>query len=194
MPAGYRDKTFSDAFISAAFSSGDFVYSPGNAVFRLQDLKESLVIQIPNLANCDSSQNGIGPDLLFFLIICTKYRFYAKHHQVLGFYRIHSGSISVESGVKKLTNHYNIAKAYFAFKYRNDLIPRLNAQILLALMSDKKAAAQWNLHSVTDFYPSQLTVVQFDWSYMIRRIGSKLVSLGLVVWRTLLRGFKKVIE
>lgn len=78
----------SENFIIGAFSNGNVPYSPGNALFRLKDLRESLVVQIPNIAGRESSQHGIGPDLLFYLITCTRYAYYSKIDAPLAFFEI----------------------------------------------------------------------------------------------------------
>ena len=57
------------------FNSCDFPVSPASAIFRLKDLRNSFVIEIPNNENLDSKKNGAGNDLLIMLNIAINKKY-----------------------------------------------------------------------------------------------------------------------
>lgn len=154
-------------YINAVFSGGSFPYSPGNGLFRLRDLHTGLIPIIPNNVQSNSSQNGIGPDLLLYLNTCLHYPYFAIIAEPLAHFREHKESISIQSGEKKLTHHYNLAKAHFAETHRPDLIPRMNTQLLLALFRCKEAK-KWGFSHISDFYTNG-PHRGLDWSFLLRR-------------------------
>lgn len=160
-------------YVETAFSGGLIPYSPANALFRLSDLRQSLMIDVPNKLGSDFAMHCIGNDLLIYLNITLKYAYFAIIAESLAFFRIHHGAISIESGEKKLTLHYNLAKAYFVETYRPDLIRRHNTQIWLSLIGVKEARL-YKMHRVSDFYRTN-TDTRLDYPFLIYRIIQKLI-------------------
>lgn len=50
--------------------------SPGNAIFRAEDIKKNLLIDIPNKLGLDFNRYGAGNDRLLFLRCFPKYKYY----------------------------------------------------------------------------------------------------------------------
>ncbi len=163
-----------NAYILKNFTGSPTPVSPGNAVFRLDDLKKSLLVDIPNKVGSDFATHAIGNDLLIYLLTASKYPKYAVIAENLIHFRVHDGAISMTSGEKKLTLHYNLARAYFAETYRPDLIPILNSQILLSILGCKEAT-KYGLDSISNFYISSGRT-QFDWAFLALRLLKKATS------------------
>lgn len=91
-----------------------FPVSPGAALFRLKDFKNSFIVEIPNKDNLDSKKNGAGNDLLFYLITASKY----DTIKILPFYgnyfRHHAESFSVKNN---LEIYYEWARLFFIRNY-----------------------------------------------------------------------------
>lgn len=92
------------------FRCTDFPVSPGCALFRTKDVKESLITSVPNEDGLDSSQNGAGNDLLLFLRTANKYKNMKVIPQVLNYFRAHEGSFTMSSNI---VLYYEWAKLYF---------------------------------------------------------------------------------
>jgi len=133
--------------------------SPGVALFRLQDLKKNLLVDIPNKVNSDFAMHAIGNDLLIYLLTANQYKKFAFVNEKLLLGRSHEGSISVQSGVGKLGLHYNLAFAYFAENYMPDIIEKLNANILATIEVFNEEAEKYNLNRIENFY---LTNTNFE--------------------------------
>ena len=152
--AGARDTVMPAArFIEGVFTDGDFPFSPGCALFRLDDLRANLWRDVPNHVGSDFSKHAIGNDLLAFLLTAHRYRSVALVGEPLSFFRDHCGSISVVAGQGRLLYHYDLVKAYFAasFLHDNRLRRKLNARIKLHLM--RFGPAPYGMKTVEDFYP-----------------------------------------
>lgn len=158
-------------YIKTVFSGGNAPFSPANALFRLSDLKTALMIDIPNRVGSDFSQHVIGTDLLMYLNTCLHYPNYAVVDRVLAFFRIHDGAISIAAGEKRLTLHYNLAKAYFAETHRPDLIRLHNTQIFLSLLGCR-LRHDFGLHDLTCYYIKNKDF-RLDYHALIKRIWSK---------------------
>ena len=141
-----------DKYINGVLFEGNFPVSPACALFRLKDLKENLLVDIPNKVKSDFAMHAIGNDLLTFLLTAHKYESFAFVNEKLSFFRAHEGSISIQSNDGKLPLHYNLAAAYFVENFRADLLKSLNVIIwnLLRIYSD--AAINFNLNKIEDFY------------------------------------------
>lgn len=92
------------------FRDIDFPVSPGCALFRTKDVKESLITSVPNEDGLDSSQNGAGNDLLLFLRTANKYKNMKVIPQVLNYFRAHEGSFTMSSNILL---YYEWAKLYY---------------------------------------------------------------------------------
>ena len=140
-----------ESFIEGDMKGEGYPVSPGCALFRLQDLRDNLLLQIENSIGSDFSMHAIGNDLLLFLLVSNKYPKFAFVSDVLSFFRAHEGSISIASKNCKLPLHYNLARAYFVESVRPDLIYKLNASLYLHLLrySDSK---EYGVNGISDFY------------------------------------------
>lgn len=142
----------SEKYINGALFEGDYPVSPGCALFRLADLKHNLMIDIPNKVNSNFAMHAIGNDLLIFLLTANKYGKFAFVNEKLSFFRAHEGSISIQSNNGKLPLHYDLAKAYFVEKYRDDLIKKMNANIWIHAKIFATEAKKYKLEKIESYY------------------------------------------
>jgi len=136
----------------ALLEKNKYPVSPGCALFRLKDLKKSLLIDIPNKQNIDFSMQAIGPDLLVFLLTSNAYKKFAFINETLSYFRVHDQSITVSSDSAKITLHYSLAMAYFIekTKIKKAIVKRYNA--LLKTRCLKHYNNDTGLKSISDFY------------------------------------------
>lgn len=152
-----------EKFIKGDFNAKGYPLSPGCAIFYLKDVKNNLLLQVPNSVGSDFSMHAIGNDLLLFLLTAHQYEKFAHVSEVLSYFRAHPGSISIGSTDGKLPLHYNLARAYFAEIYRNDLISLLNARIFFDLRRYPERC-KFALNDLSDFYVSkENSHVRFFW-------------------------------
>ncbi|MDM7273530.1 glycosyltransferase family 2 protein [Sulfurihydrogenibium azorense] len=144
-----------DKYIEGVLFGSNYPVSPGCALFRLKDLKQSLVINIPNKINSDFSMHAVGNDVLIYLITATRYTKFAFINEKLSFFRAHNDSITIKTEEGILALLYDIAKAYFVENYRPDLIPKLNSLLLFHLFKYKNDAKKLGIRKVSDFYMSK---------------------------------------
>lgn len=142
----------SEKYINGALFEGNYPVSPGCALFRLVDLKENLMINVPNKVNSNFAMHAIGNDLLIFLLTANQYSKFAFVNEKLSFFRAHKGSISIQSNNGKLPLHYVLAKAYFVEKYRKDLIKKMNADIWIHIKIFASASKKYKLEKIEHFY------------------------------------------
>lgn len=142
----------SEMYINGVLFDRNYPVSPGCALFRLKDLKQNLMIDIPNKVNSDFSMHAIGNDLLIFLFTSNQYKKFAFINEKLSFFRAHEGSISIQSNDGKLTLHYNLASAYFIENYRKDLIYKINANILINIKRFSQGSKKFELNKIKNFY------------------------------------------
>lgn len=143
----------SEKYINGVLFEGVlYPVSPGCALFRLQDLKQNLLVNIPNKVNSDFSTHAIGNDLLVFLLTANNYKNFAFVNETLSFFREHEESISIQSKDGMLPLHYNLASAYFVENYRPDLIKKQNYMLFRLLRKYKTTANKFNIFKISDFY------------------------------------------
>lgn len=104
-------------FIEEILRGGDAPYSPGCALFRLDDLRENLLSHIPSPTISDFESHGAGPDVLMFLLAAARYRKFAYIDEPLAFFRAHGGSLSLSEQRRHLLRCYRQAKIWFAEQY-----------------------------------------------------------------------------
>jgi len=165
----------SEKYINGVLFEGNYPVSPGCALFRLKDLRKNLLIDIPNKIGSDFSMHAIGNDLMIFLLTANQYKKFAFVNEKLSFFRAHAGSISVQSNDGKLPLHYNLASAFFVENYRKDLIPKMNANILINIKRFKKSAENFGLTSIEKFYIDNKNY-SVDWIYIIKKLVNKLIK------------------
>jgi len=140
----------SEKYINGALFEGGYPVSPGCAIFRTNDLKENLLLNIQNYSIKDFCSHGIGSDLLIYLLIANKYKYFAFVNKPLSFFRHHEGSISIKSADGKLPLFYMLAKSYFVENHRMDLIRRINTHIFFMLKLYNNN--EYGLKYIRDFY------------------------------------------
>ncbi|MDD2900792.1 MAG: glycosyltransferase family 2 protein [Desulfuromonadaceae bacterium] len=107
----------SNRFISMSLFNGDLPVSPGGALFRLRDLRDNLLLDIPSPTIKDFSRHGAGPDLLIYLLTAARYPLIAYVHEPLSYFRAHEGSITVSKEKCDLNQCYRQARLWFAERY-----------------------------------------------------------------------------
>ncbi|MFW8602424.1 glycosyltransferase family 2 protein [Desulfobacterota bacterium M19] len=166
-----------EKYINGVLFEGNYPVSPSCALFRTRDLKQNLLVDVPNKVGSDFSMHAIGNDLLIFLLTAHKYKSFAHVNEKLSYFRLHKGSISIKSKSTngKLPLHYNLASAYFVENYRTDLIKKQNVILWNVLRRYSKTARLFNLKQLTDFYTKNENK-RFDYILLIKKIIKKLIS------------------
>jgi hypothetical protein len=118
----------SDHFINGSLRTrGKFPVSPACGLFRLADLRQNLVSEIPEL-QIDLSTTGAGTDVLFFLLAAAARPQVAHVAEPLAFFRAHAGSISTEGRGGQVALSYALTKSWFARGHaRTSLVPTILA-------------------------------------------------------------------
>jgi glycosyltransferase involved in cell wall biosynthesis len=107
----------SNEFIRAALTGRSVPVSPGAALFRLEDLREGIVDQVPSPTITDFQDHGAGIDLLIYLLTAKKYPLVGYVRSPLCFFRSHPGSITMSSRVEWLRRRYLQACVWFAIAH-----------------------------------------------------------------------------
>ncbi|HDI3253210.1 glycosyltransferase family 2 protein [Vibrio cholerae] len=164
--------------------TGRCPYSPGCAIFRMDDLKHNLMLNIENKVNSDFSMHAIGNDLLIFLLTAIKYKKFGYVNNVLSFFRSHKESISVSSEDGKLELHYSLAKAFFVENYYPNKINKLNASLSFNLGIFKNSSS-YGLKKISDFYMKNddfredaYSKLKLYLSYGLYKIKRKIIYFG----------------
>ncbi|HET8730091.1 MAG TPA: glycosyltransferase family 2 protein [Moraxellaceae bacterium] len=165
-----------DEFIEGILLGGDYPVSPGCALFRLADMRDCLLEQVPNRVGSDFSMHAIGNDVLLFLLVAARYKRFVRLDAPLAYFREHAGSITISAARGKIPLHYDIAKAWFVSQHPQPaaLSARFNALLLLDRILYRGAA--YKLRTVADFYPvSGRYSVDVFW--LLRRMADRMVHL-----------------
>ncbi len=167
-----------DQYIKGVIFESNYPVSPGCALFRLNDLKDNLLINIPNKIGSDFSMHAVGNDLLIFLLTAHKYKKFAFINETLSFFRAHKNSISVSTDIGRLSLLYTLAKAYFVENYRKDLVKKLNADIWIRINVYSEIAKELKLDKIENFYMSN-TDYKIDLFCLIKKITKKIIERPL---------------
>jgi len=138
----------------------DVPVSPGCAVFRMQDIRNNLWVDVPNKINSNFAMHAIGNDLLLFLLTANQYKKFGFVAQPLSFFRAHEGSITIASSSGKLPLHYALAKAYFVENYLPLETKCLAAEIQFILWRFKDAK-KFGMNSVNDFFVNPIRISKY---------------------------------
>ena len=133
-------KFASAEFLHDAMYAGDVPVSPGAALFRLADLRDSLVEFIPSNLPGDFAAHGAGPDLLLYLLTAARYLAVAHIPEPLTFFRWHPGSISYMENAR-LQDCYTQARIWFASNFDRGSL--LSEAISAAWFSRMKSQRRW---------------------------------------------------
>ncbi len=107
-------------FIEAVLFGGNVPFSPGCALFRMEDLRKNLVQEIPSPSIHDFAEHGAGPDLLLYLLTARNYPQVAHVPEPLAFFRSHLGSITINRGQKYIEHRYQQACLWFAKEHLDE--------------------------------------------------------------------------
>jgi len=132
--------------------NSNYPVSPGCALFRMQDLRNNLMIDIPNKVNADLSQLAIGNDLLLFLLTANKYNKYEYINETLSYFRVHEESITISSKDGKIPIFYALAKAFFVERYQKNLVKKFNIQLRALLRAEHVETEKYGFIQIEDFY------------------------------------------
>jgi len=140
-------------FIEGSLLKRDYPVSPGCGLFRIKDVRDCLLEQVPNRVGSDFAMHAIAPDALLFLLVAERYPCFYRLKQPLSYFRAAPDGISVTSGRSKLALHYDVAKAWFVS--RGDLPPTLVAKFNSMLFIDLLVfrGKPFGLRRIADFYP-----------------------------------------
>lgn len=145
--------------------------SPGNALFRLEDVKNNLLIEIENPKKLDFSRYGAGNDLLIFLLTANAYKYFYFIDEVMSFFRAHKGSFSISN---RLEEYYLYSKVYF-LKNVNNI---------------KYGELKNNFYTVLKFK------INFNYNYMIENERFKINYFYLInkIIKKVYRGVNKIVK
>lgn len=140
-------------FIEGALLKRDYPVSPGCALFRLRDMRDCLVDEVPNRVGSDFAMHAIGPDVLLFLLVAERYPYFHRLARPLSFFRAHQGAITVAEGKGKIALHYDIAKAWFVSRgnLSSGLVAKFNSVLFIDLFVFR--GKSFGLRRRADFYP-----------------------------------------
>ena len=110
----------SKTFIESSLFSGDVPVSPGAALFRMEDLRNNLKLEISSPSFDDFLDHGAGPDLLLYLLTAQNYDRVAYIADSISFFRLHEGSITIGSKGTYIWDRYLQAKIWFGTQWIND--------------------------------------------------------------------------
>ncbi len=94
-----------------------FPSSPGNALFRAIDVRNNLIIDIPNVLNLDFKNFGAGNDLLLYLMCYPKYKYFYVTNKPLSHFLSHVDSFTASNDLKA---YYLLAVKYYVTSILKD--------------------------------------------------------------------------
>jgi glycosyltransferase involved in cell wall biosynthesis len=160
-----------DKYIKGLIVDNNYPVSASCALFRLDDLKKNLLIEIPNKINSDFAMHGIGADALIFLLTANKYKKFAFIDEKLSFFRAHEDSISISSHHCKLTILYDIAKAHFVEFHLNNVEMKKKFNSLLVLHFLRCRNNRQALKNFSEFYINKnIGIMTINWIFLMKKI------------------------
>jgi Glycosyltransferases involved in cell wall biogenesis len=105
----------SQEFIEGSLpETGRYPVSPACALFRLADLRQSFMMELPTEPASDLTATGAGVDVLLYLLTALRYPRVACLSEPLAFFRAHAGSITVDGRGGQVALSYALAESWFA--------------------------------------------------------------------------------
>lgn len=147
--------------------------SPGNALFRLEDVKKNLIIDLKNPKNLNFSRYGAGNDLLIFLLTANKYKYFYFVNEVLSFFRSHEGSFSVGN---KLKEYYLYSKVYFL----DTTSPKLDIRIIDKFYSSLKMEKDYKYMVMSKSF-------SFNKIYVLKKIVFKIIREVKIIVKKIIK-------
>lgn len=157
-------------FIEGILLAGDYPVSPGCALFRLADMRDCLLEQVPNRVGSDFSMHAIGNDVLLFLLVAARYKRFVRLDAPLSYFREHAGSITISAARGKIPLHYDIAKAWFVSQQPQSAVLSARFNALLFLDRILYRGNAYGLRTVADFYPVA-GPHPVDWLWLLWRVA-----------------------
>jgi glycosyltransferase involved in cell wall biosynthesis len=150
----------SSEYIKRALLDKNVPVSPGCAIFRMEDIRNNLLLNVENNIESDFSMHAIGNDLLLFLLTAKDYPYFGFVAEPLSFFRSHDGSITVSSNDGKIPLHYMLVKTFYSEKYQRDMLDRVatNAWLLLKRYPVHK---KYGINQLDDFFKSKVKLNYF---------------------------------
>lgn len=180
---GYRSTS---EYINKALLGKNVPVSPGCALFRLDDLKENLLVNIQNKVSSDFSMHAIGNDLLLFLLTAKDYKKFGFISEPLSFFRSHPGSITISSVDGKIPLHYMLVKAYFAERYKKEMVNQVavNAWLLLKKYPEHKS---FGIETLNDFFYEDAKLNYFSVALVLfkrsmKKFSFRFLRKNIVKW------------
>lgn len=118
---------------------GRYPLSPACAMFRLDDIRRDLLLELPTDPPFDLSSTGAGSDVLLYLLAAARRPSVCHIPLPLAFFRAHPGSITVDGRGGQVALSYATAKVWFAQTHgMTSLVPRILAWHWLDQMRSKR--------------------------------------------------------
>lgn len=121
-----------------------YTVSPIAALFRLQDLKLSFLLDIPNNNQLDFNRYGAGNDLLFFCLTAIRYKTVKICNSTFVLLRYHRNSFTISND---LSIYYSWAEFYFISNYQKNLTLKFNSIIRLRTLKHPQLSTLRNEHA-----------------------------------------------
>ena len=129
----------SETFIYAAVRGREVAISPGHALFRMEDLRKSLVLDIPSPTFSNFASHGAGIDRLLFLLTASRYTKIAFVAAPLAFFRSHQTSITLNLDRSRYSDYHHQANVWYALQSGNPgLLKLAMARAWLSAMNTQR--------------------------------------------------------
>lgn len=161
-------------YIDGVLNSKDFPVSPGCAIFRMDDIRKNLWLNIPNKMGSNFSVHAIGNDLLLFLLTANEYKLIGHVAEPLSYFRSHSGSITTSTNAGNIELNYSIVKAFFTEKYYPKLKKYVASQIYLLLRRNRTDSFFGN-KTVYDFFNERVVLSK---RYIFKKMIFKILRMS----------------
>lgn len=144
------------------YNKHKFPVSPGNALFRTNDILKAFTVDIFNTQGLDFKRYGAGNDLWLFLAIINNYPKVIINQTSSAFYRYHSNSITVRKD-NGLSIYYEWAMVHFANSASNHIKDLYKAKLYLSKIRKS------NLNEIFNYSKGNLNVVSII-NYLFRKV------------------------
>jgi hypothetical protein len=119
------DMPSTEFILGSLAGDGAFPVSPACALFRLADIRQSFIMELPTEPRTDLTATGAGTDVLLYLLTAVRYPRVAHLPESLAFFRAHEGSITVRGRGGQVSLSYALSKGWFAGTHGHKLSARV---------------------------------------------------------------------
>lgn len=144
-------------------NKNSYPVSPADGIFRLKDVKDSLLLDIPNQFGLKFSKFGAGNDLLIFCLTALNYKMVMLTDRGLARFRSHSGSLTISNN---LEFYYMYSKYYFINKYYPSIMSKFSSILFVKSFRNRDLLKIRKL--------SGRLSVRFLWDYVYDKVDRKL--------------------